>query len=80
LDRFVQGNREALALVCVPSEAEVQKRAIHRQREQLVKTRKLLEAQGRSLMVNYGIEPVMAATPDYAQANTVAARPGCKVV
>ncbi|PYK57474.1 MAG: hypothetical protein DME43_15075 [Verrucomicrobia bacterium] len=58
LDRFVQGNREALALVRVPSEAEEQKRAIHRQREQLVKTRKVLEAQGRSLMVNYGIEPV----------------------
>ena len=58
LDRFVQGNREALALVRVPSEAEEQKRTIHRQREQLVKTRKVLEAQGRSLMINYGIEPV----------------------
>ncbi len=32
--------------------------AIHRQREQLVKARKQLEAQGRSLMVNHGIEPV----------------------
>jgi hypothetical protein len=31
---------------------------LHRQREQLVKVRKVLEAQGRSLMVNYGIEPV----------------------
>jgi transposase len=58
LDRFVQGNREALALVRVPTEEEEQKRAIHRQREQLVKTRKRLEAQGRSLMVNHGIEPV----------------------
>jgi transposase len=58
LDRFVQGNREALALVRVPTEAEEQKRAIHRQREQLVKTRKVLEAQGRSLMVNHGTEPV----------------------
>src|SRR6184192_4505572 len=58
LDRFVQGNREALALVRVPSEAEEQKRAIHRQREQLVKTRKVLEAQGRSLLVNHGMEPV----------------------
>src|SRR6266481_1862662 len=53
LDRFVEGNREALALVRVPSEEE-QLRAIHRQREQLVKTRKRLEAQGRSLMVNHG--------------------------
>jgi transposase len=60
LDRFVEGNREALALVRVPSEEEEQLRAIHRQREQLVKTRKRLEAQGRSLMVNHGIEPVQS--------------------
>jgi transposase len=39
LDRFVEGNRSALALVRVASEEEEQKRAIHRQREQLVKTR-----------------------------------------
>lgn len=58
LDRFVEGNREALAMVRVPTEQEEQLRAIHRQREQLVKTRKRLEAQGRSLMVNHGIEPV----------------------
>src|SRR5216684_667668 len=58
LDRLVQGNRSALALVRVPTEEEEQKRAIHRQREQLVKVRKQLEAQGRSLMVNHGMEPV----------------------
>src|SRR5947207_1235179 len=58
LDRFVEGNSEALALVRVPTEEAEQKRAIHRQREQLVKTRKRLEAQGRSLMVNHGMEPV----------------------
>ena len=58
LDRFVQGNADALALVRVPSEEEEQARAIHRQREQLVKARKQLEAQGRSLMVNHGIEPM----------------------
>ncbi len=58
LDRFVQGNRDALALVRVPSEKEEQLRAVHRQREQLVKVRKQLEAQGRSLLVNHGIEPV----------------------
>ncbi len=46
LDRFVQGNRDAMAW------------AIHRQREQLVGARKRLEAQGRSLMVNHGLEPV----------------------
>ena len=58
LDRFVEGNREALAIVRVPSEEEEQLRAVHRQREQLVRTRKQLEAQGRSLMVNHGLEPV----------------------
>jgi transposase len=58
LDRFLQGNRDALALVRVPTEEEEQLRAIHRQREQLVKARKQLEAQGRSLMVNHGLEPV----------------------
>src|SRR5216683_8139976 len=58
LDRFVQGNGHALALVRVPSEREEQLRALHRQREQLVKARKQLEAQGRSLMVNHGLEPV----------------------
>jgi transposase len=57
LDRFVQGNHDALALVRVPSPAQEQARAIHRQREQLVTVRKQLEAQGRSLMVNHGIEP-----------------------
>jgi transposase len=36
LDRFVQGNRDALAIVRVPTEEEEQARAIHRQREQLV--------------------------------------------
>jgi transposase len=58
LDRFVQGNRAALALVRVPTEEEERSRAIHRQREQLVGARKRLEAQGRSLMVNHGVEPV----------------------
>lgn len=58
LDRYVAGNRAALAVVRVPSEEEEQLRAIHRQREQLVKARKQLEAQGRSLLVNHGIEPV----------------------
>jgi len=58
LDRFVEGNRAALAVVRVPTEEEERSGAIHRQREQLVKVRKVLEAQGRGLMVNHGIEPV----------------------
>jgi hypothetical protein len=36
-------NREALAVVRVPTEAKEQRRAIHRQHEQLVKARKQLE-------------------------------------
>src|SRR5436309_1896833 len=44
LDRFVQGNRDALAIVRVPTEAEERSRAIHRQREQLVGARKRLES------------------------------------
>jgi transposase len=58
LDRFVQGNSAALAVVRVPTEEEERSRAVHRQREQLVKVRKQLAAQGRSLMVNHGMEPV----------------------
>src|SRR5216117_17148 len=58
LDRFVEGNRHALALVRVPSEEEEQARALHRQREQRVNVRKVFEAQGRSLLVNHGMEPV----------------------
>ena len=58
LDRFVQGNSDVLALVRVPTEEEEQSRALHRQREQLVKVRMQLQAQGRSLMVNHGIEPL----------------------
>jgi transposase len=58
LDRFVQGNRDALAIVRVPSAEEERSRAIHRQREQLVGARKRLEAQGRSLLVNHGLDPV----------------------
>jgi transposase len=58
LDRFVSGNHSALAVVRVPGESEERLRAIHRQREQLVKVRKQLEAHGRSLLVNHGFDPV----------------------
>src|SRR5438034_2482512 len=44
LDRLVQGNRDALAIVRVPSEEEERSRAIHRQREQLVGARKRLRS------------------------------------
>src|SRR5438477_1336057 len=57
LDRFVQGNRDALAIIRIPTQEEEQSAPSHRQREQLVQARKWLEAQGRSLMVNHGMEP-----------------------
>ena len=56
LDRYVAGNKDALAIVRVPTEQEEQQRTIHRQREQLLTARKQLEAQGRSLLVNFGFE------------------------
>ena len=54
LDRFVAGNDQALAVVRVPSEAEEQKRACKRQRQQLREQRLSFAAQGRSLMLLHG--------------------------
>lgn len=56
LDRYMCGNRDALAVVRVPSEAEEQLRCESRQRDQLLKERKRLEAQGRSLLASQGIQ------------------------
>ena len=55
LDRYVQGNRHALAIIRVPSEAEEQRRHISRQREQMVRHRSKMQAQGRCLLVNHGL-------------------------
>lgn len=54
LDRYVQGNQKALAVVRVPTEAQEQQRAQSRQREQLQKDRQVHEAQGRSLLLYQG--------------------------
>jgi transposase len=54
LDRYVQGNRKALAVIRVPTVAEEQARAASRQREQLRQHRQRLEAQGRSLLLCHG--------------------------
>jgi transposase len=54
LDRYVQGNRRALAVIRVPTEQEEQARAVSRQREQLQKARQVHEAQGRSLLLYQG--------------------------
>lgn len=54
LDRYVQGNVKALAIIRVPTVAEEQARAASRQREQLRQHRQRLEAQGRSLLLYHG--------------------------
>jgi transposase len=55
LDRYVQGNRKALAVVRVPTPAQEAARWPSRQREQLLRERKRLEAQGRSLLLTQGV-------------------------
>lgn len=54
LDRYVSGNHKALAVICVPTEAQEQERAFSRHREQLQKDRQSHEAQGRSLLLTQG--------------------------
>ena len=54
LDRYVCGNREALATVRVPTPIEEQKRIESRQREQLKREVQRLAAQGRSLLLTQG--------------------------
>jgi transposase len=55
LDRYVQGNRTALAIVRVPTPAQELARAQSRQREQLLAHRLRWEAQGRSLLLFNGV-------------------------
>lgn len=54
LDRYVRGNRRALAVVYVPSPAEEQRRILCRQRGQLKKEQQRLAAMGRSLLLSQG--------------------------
>jgi transposase len=54
LDRYVQGNQKALAVVRVPTPEQEQARAQTRHREQLQKDRQTHEAQGRSLLLFQG--------------------------
>ena len=51
---YVQGDREAMRVVYVPSPAQEQLRAQSRQHDQLVATRKALGAQGRALVLSQG--------------------------
>ncbi|MCA1837470.1 MAG: IS110 family transposase [Actinobacteria bacterium] len=54
LDRYVQGNSKALAVIHVPSPQQEQERALSRHRQQLQKDRQTHEAQGRSLLLYQG--------------------------
>jgi transposase len=55
VDRFVAGNTEALVKVRIPTETEEDQRAVSRQRDQFMKARKRVEAQGRSLLYFKGL-------------------------
>jgi len=55
LDRYVQGNQRALAVVRVPTPEQELARSQSRQREQLLSHRMRLEAQGRSLLLFNGL-------------------------
>jgi transposase len=55
LDRYLQGNQRALAVIRVPTESEEQRRHVSRRREQLVRHRSRIQAQGRGLLVNHGL-------------------------
>jgi transposase len=54
LDRYVQGNRHALAVITVPTPAQEQARSLSRHRQQLQKDRQTHKAQGRSFLLYYG--------------------------
>jgi transposase len=56
LDRYIQGNTKALAIVCVPTVEQELARSQSRLREQLLGHRLRLEAQGRSLLLFNGIQ------------------------
>jgi transposase len=54
LDRYVRGNRKALAVVRVPTPQQEVVRSQSRLREALQRGRQRMEAQGRSLFLYYG--------------------------
>lgn len=56
LDRYVCGNRGALAAIRVPTVEEEQRRTLGRQRAQLLRRRTQMEAEGRSLLRLHGID------------------------
>lgn len=54
LDRYVQGNRQSLTMVRVPTPEQEQQRSVSRQRQQLLRQRVALEITGRSLLATQG--------------------------
>jgi transposase len=54
LDRYLAGNPEAFGVVQVPTPEQEMARARSRQREQIRRARQRLEAQGRTLMLEFG--------------------------
>jgi transposase len=54
LDRYVQGNRHALALITVPTPEQEKARCLSRHRQQLQKDRQAHQAQGRSFLLYHG--------------------------
>ena len=54
LDRFCAGNRKALALVRVPTEAEERRRSESRLRQSLKRDLKLIAQRGRGVALQYG--------------------------
>ena len=59
LSRYLDGNQHELAVIRVPSEEEERARDLCRQRQQLVRARQKLEAQGRGLLVTHGLPVAM---------------------
>jgi len=55
LQRYVGGNRKAMTVVYVPSEAEEHERLLARHRDALAKEKRALQARGRGLLLSQGI-------------------------
>jgi len=55
LSRYLDGNTRELAVIRVPTEEEEQDRHVSRQRQQLVRLRQKLEAQGRSPLICHSL-------------------------
>ena len=90
---YVQGDRQMLRVVRVPTEQEEPLRAHSRQYDQLVKQRKAISAQGRSLTLNQGFssmshgwwraEPYRQwskALPDWIQSQLEVLRPSLELL